>query len=81
MIPVIDEKSPSVVAKTFELNEMKWNITFSKINKNLQQFHVTSKNKTQGNLQTDIISMIKRKKQAKLEEKSLTDKSICSSWR
>ena len=50
VIPVIDEKSPSVVAKTFELNEMRWNIIFSKINKNLQQFHITSKNKTQGNL-------------------------------
>ena len=53
-------------------------ILFSKININLQQFQVTPENKTQGNLSTNLIFMIKKKKQSKLEEKSLMDKSIGS---
>ena len=50
-------------------------IFFSKININLQQFQATPENKTQGNL-TNLISMIKKKKQAKLEERYLMDKAI-----
>ena len=50
---------------------MKWNVFFGKIIINLQQFQVAPENKTQGNFQTNLISRIKKKKQAKLEVKDL----------